>query len=67
MNSTIRGHLADRACGTTVSSYQFETGSWTELRIQVMELLFYNAYLLKVINDKKSCITQMEVLDLIYH
>jgi len=32
-----------------------------------MELLFDNAYLSQVINDKKSWFPQMEVLDLFYH
>jgi len=41
--------------------------SETELQNQVKELLFDDAYLLKVINDEKSWFTQMEVLDLIYH
>jgi len=40
--------------------------SETELLIQVKELLFDNAYLSKVIDDKKSWFTRMEVLDLIY-
>jgi len=44
-----------------------DLGSETELRIQVQELLFDDAYLLKVIDDKKSWFTPMEVLDLIYH
>jgi hypothetical protein len=42
-------------------------GSETELRIQVKKLLFDDAYLSKVINDKKAWFTWMEVLDLIYH
>ena len=48
-------------------SYRLDLGSETELRIQVRELLFDNAYLSKVIDDKKSWYTWMEVLDLIYH
>jgi len=39
----------------------------TELRIQVKELLFNDAYLSTVGDDKKSLFTRMEVLDLIYH
>jgi hypothetical protein len=35
--------------------------------MQVKKLLFDDAYLSKVIDDKKSWFTQMEVLDLIYH
>ena len=37
------------------------------LRIEVRELLFDDAHLWKVIDDKKSWYTRMEVLDLIYH
>jgi len=44
-----------------------DSGSETELQIQVKELLFEDAYLSKVINDKKALFTQLEVLDLIYH
>jgi len=44
-----------------------DLGSETELRIQVKKLLFDDAYLSKVIDDKKSWFTRMEVLDLIYH
>jgi hypothetical protein len=44
-----------------------DLGSETELRIQIKELLFDDAYLSKVIDDKKSWFTRMEVLDLIYH
>ena len=39
----------------------------TELRIQVEELLFDDAYLSKVVDDKKSWFIGMEVLDPIYH
>ena len=42
-------------------------GSETELRIKVKRLLFDDSYLSKVVDDKKSWFTQMEVLDLIYH
>jgi len=41
--------------------------SSTELRIEVKEILFDNAYLSKAIDDKKSWFTRMAVLDLIYH
>jgi len=44
-----------------------DLGSETQLQIQVKELLFDDAYLSKVIKDKKAWFTQMEVLDLIYH
>ena len=59
--------MADGARGTIVRSYRLDLGSETELRIQVNELLFDDAYHSKVINDKKSWFTRMEVLDLIYH
>jgi hypothetical protein len=42
-------------------------GSEPELRIKVKELLFDRTYLSKVVDDKKSWFTRMEVLDLIYH
>jgi hypothetical protein len=42
-------------------------GSETELRIKVKELLFDDAYLSKVVDDKKSWFSWMEILDLIYH
>jgi len=42
-------------------------GSETELQINVKTLLFDDAYLSKVVNDKKSWFTRMEVLDSIYH
>jgi hypothetical protein len=44
-----------------------DLGSETELRIQIKELLFDDAYLSKVIDDKKSWFTWMEVRDSIYH
>jgi hypothetical protein len=59
--------LADGARRTIVRSYRLDLGSETELRIQVRELLFDDAYLSKVIDDKKLWYTRMEVLDLIYH
>jgi hypothetical protein len=40
--------------------------SETEPRIEVKELLFVDAYLSKVIEDKKSLFTRMELLDLVY-
>jgi len=65
--STIRGRLADGARRTVVRSYRLDVGSETELRIKVKKLLFDDAYLSKVVDDKKSWFTRMEVLDLIYH
>ena len=59
--------MADGARQTIVRSYRLDLESEIELRIQVKELRFNNGYLLKVIDDKKSSFTQMEVLDLIYH
>jgi hypothetical protein len=41
--------------------------SETDLRIQIKELLFDNAYLSNVIDDKKYWFKRMEVLDIIYH
>jgi len=59
--------LVDGARPTVVRSYGLDVGSETELRIMVKELLFDDAYLSKVIDDKKSWFTRMEVHDLIYH
>jgi hypothetical protein len=42
-------------------------GSETELWTNVKELLFDDAYLSRVVDDKMSWFMQMEVLDLIYH
>jgi len=44
-----------------------DVGSETELWIKVKEFLFDDAYLSKVIDDKKSWFTRMEVLDFIYN
>ena len=41
-------------------------GSETELRVKVQELLVDDAYLSKVVDDKKSWFTRMQVLDPIY-
>ena len=59
--------MADGARRTIVRSYQLDFGSETELRILIKELLFEDAYLPKIIDDKKSWFTRMEVLDLMYH
>jgi len=59
--------LADGARRTIVQSYWLDLGVDSELQIQVKKLLFDNAYLSKVIDDKKAWFTQMEVHDLIYH
>ena len=65
--STIRGQLADGECQTVGCSYRLDLCSETELRIQVMELLFDDAYLSNGIDDKKSWFTQTELHDLIDH
>jgi len=49
------------------SSYPLDLGSETQLRNQIQQLLFVDSYLSKVIDDKKSWFTWIEVLDLIYH
>ena len=59
--------MADGARRTVIRSYKSDLHSETELRIQVKELLFDDAYLSNLVDDKKSWFTQMEVLDLIYH
>jgi len=59
--------LGDGARPTDVQSYRSDVGSEGELRIKVKELLFDDAYLSNVVDDKKSLFTRMEVLDLIYH
>jgi len=58
--------LPDGAHQTVVRSYQFDLRSETELQIQDEELLFDDAYLAIVVDDKKSWFIRMEVLDLIY-
>jgi len=57
----------DGARRTVVRSYQLDLRSETKLRIQVKDLLFDDAYLSKVVDNKKSWFTRMEVLDLIDH
>jgi len=59
--------LADGARRTVVRCYWLDVGSETELRIKVKELIFDDAYLSKVVDDKKSWFMRMEVLDHIYH
>jgi len=44
-----------------------DLGSETELWSTVKELLFHDAYLSKVVDDKKSWFMRIDVLDLIYH
>ena len=59
--------MVDGAQRTVVRSYQLDLRCQTELRIQVKELQSDDAYLSKVIDDKKSWFTRMEVRDLIYY
>ena len=59
--------MSDGARQTIVCSYSLDLGLETEPRIQVREVLFDDAYLSKVIDDKKSQYRRIEVLDLIYH
>jgi len=59
--------LADGAHRTVVRSYPLGVGSETAVRIKVKKLFFNEAYLSKVVDDKKSWFTRMEVLELIYH
>jgi len=59
--------LADGARQTVVRSYRLDLAYETELRIKVKKLLFDDASLSKVIDDKKSWFTRMEVLDLLCH
>jgi len=59
--------VADGARQTVVRSYRLDVGSEPELQIKVKELLFDDVYLSKVVDDKKSWFTRMQVLDLIYH
>jgi len=59
--------LAAGAHRSLVRRYRLDVGSENELRIKIKELLFDDAYLSKVVDDKKSWFTRMEVLDFIYH
>ena len=59
--------MADGARGTIVRSCQLNLRSDTEFRIQVKKLLFDDVYHSKVIDDKKSWLTWIEVLDSIYY
>jgi hypothetical protein len=61
---TIRGQLADGARRTFVRSCQLDVDSETELQVKVKKLLIDDAYLSKVVDNKKSWFTRMEVLDL---
>ena len=59
--------MADGACRTIFHSGWSDSGSDTEFQIQVQELLLDDNHLSKVIDDKKSWFTWMQVLDLKYH
>jgi hypothetical protein len=50
----MRGRLVDGARRNVVRSYQLDLRSETELRTQVKELLFDDADLSKVVDDKQS-------------
>jgi hypothetical protein len=64
---TIRGRLGDGARQTIFGSYWLDLVSETDLQMEIKELVFVDAYFSKVIDNKKSCFTPMEVLDLTYH
>jgi len=65
--SIIGGRLGDGARWTAVCGYRLDMGSETELPNKVKKLQFDDTYLSKVVDDKKSRLTWIEVLDLIYH
>ena len=67
MLSTIWGQLADGASGTVVCSQQLVLLSETEHQIPNQDHLYYNAYLPKIQDDKKSWFMWMDILDWIYH
>jgi hypothetical protein len=60
-------HLAYGARRTNDLRSLVNLGSQTKLRIQVKDLLFDDAYCSKVIDDKKSWFTRIEVRDFIHH
>jgi hypothetical protein len=64
---TIRGRLGDGVRQTIFGSYWLDLVSETDLRIEIKDLVFDDAYFSKVIDDKKSWFTRMEVVDLTYH
>ena len=59
--------MADGARQTIVRSYRLDVGSESELQIKVKELMIDDAYISKVVDDKKSWFMLMEVFDLIDH
>jgi hypothetical protein len=63
---TFQGRLADGARRTVVRSYRLNLGYETEFRIKAKEILFDDAYLSKVVDDRKTWFTGIEVLELIY-
>jgi len=65
--STIQGRLAHEAGWTVDWSYWSDLHCGIELQIHVKELLFDNANRSKVMDDKTSSFTRMEVRDLIYY
>jgi len=65
--STVWEWLLDVAHRTVAHSSQVDVGSETELQINVQELIFDDVYLSKVVDDKKSWFTPMDLIELIYH
>ena len=63
----IWGRLSDGAYWTAVCNCLLDLGSETELRIEVKEHLFDDGYVSKVMDDKTSWFTQIEVQDPICH
>jgi hypothetical protein len=57
MTGIIQGRLAAGAGRTVVPSSRLNVGSETMLRINVKDLLLDDAYLSKVVDDKKSWFT----------
>jgi len=58
--------LADGARRTSVHKHRLDLWSETERRMRGKDPQFDDAYLSKVIDDKKSWFTPIELLDLIY-
>jgi hypothetical protein len=52
--STTQEQFADKALRTVINCYGLDVGSETALRNKANQLLFDDAYLLKVVDDKKS-------------
>jgi len=65
--SACQWQLADGACRTVICSCCFVLDPETEPWIQAKELLYEDAYLSTVLDDKKLWFTQMEMVHLIYN